>query len=229
MTKGALEQLNFKPSVLAEQIADTLTQAILDDTLKEGQQLIEADLQKQFGISRSPLREAFRDLEKRQLVVIIPRKGTFVKRTTQKDIEENIPIRAVLESLAAKEAYNRMTEQDLKCMEEALNYMRKSTAKTDTRTYWKNHLIFHNTFIKASGNDMLINLLHTLNMNSNRNKLSHHFYLEDFDENLAEHEQIFALFQDKEKDNSRKVSKLIHHHIDNSLKTILKFIKKNEP
>jgi|TARA_B100000315_G_scaffold92071_1_gene84812 DNA-binding GntR family transcriptional regulator len=64
-------------------------------------QLIEAELQKQFGISRSPPREAFRSLGKKELVGTIPRKGTFVKRVTRRDIAENFPVRA---SLAAQEA-----------------------------------------------------------------------------------------------------------------------------
>lgn len=227
MAKSSLQKLNFKPSVLTEQIADTLTKAILDGTFKEGQKLIEADLQKQFGISRSPLREAFRDLEKKQLVVIIPRKGTFVKKITQKDIKENVPVRAVLEGLAAKEAYGRMTGEDLKSIKDTLNNMRKALKKDDTRTYWEHHLMFHNIFIKASGNSILINVLNILNMNSSRYKLSHHFYLEDFAKNFTEHEQIYALFQDKKKDNSRKVATLVQNHIDNSLKTFLEFMEKN--
>ena len=199
----------------------------MDDTLEGGQQLIESDLQKKFGISRSPLREAFRNLEKNELVDIIPRKGTFVKKITRKNIAENIPVRAVLEGLAAKKAYQRINEQELKHMEETLRNMKKAVEKEDTRTYWKNHLIFHKIFINASRNDTLINILNILRMHSNRYKYSHQFYMEDFAQNMIEHEQIYNLFRDRERDNSSRVAKLVQRHIDDSLEPFLKFIENN--
>ena len=88
---GKIKDLEFKPHVLGEQVSQILTEAILEGLLKGGDQLVEAELQKQFGVSRSPLREAFRDLEKKGLVVIVPRKGTYVKQISRKDIEENFP------------------------------------------------------------------------------------------------------------------------------------------
>ena len=102
-----MEPIDLKSSVLGEQVSQILMETILEGVLKGGDKLVEAELQKKFGISRSPLREAFRDLEKKGLVVIIPRKGSFVRRITQKDIEENFPVRSVLEGLAAKEAFQK--------------------------------------------------------------------------------------------------------------------------
>ena len=84
---GKIKDLEFRPHVLGEQVSRILTEAILEGVLNGGDQLIEAELQSQFGISRSPLREAFRDLEKKGLVVIIPRKGTYVKQVSRKDIQ----------------------------------------------------------------------------------------------------------------------------------------------
>ncbi|MFH1090070.1 MAG: GntR family transcriptional regulator, partial [Pseudomonadota bacterium] len=83
MISAKIKKYTFKPSVIGEQISRVLTEAILEGILKGGDQLVELELQKHFGISRSPLREAFRDLEKKGLVVIVPRKGTFVKQITR--------------------------------------------------------------------------------------------------------------------------------------------------
>ena len=60
-----IKSMDFKPQVLGEQVSHILIDAILEGSLKQGDQLIEADLQKHFNVSRSPLREAFRDLEKK--------------------------------------------------------------------------------------------------------------------------------------------------------------------
>jgi DNA-binding GntR family transcriptional regulator len=98
-----IERLNFEGAGLTQQISQTLIQAILNRTLRGGDQLVEIELQKRLGVSRSPLREAFRDLEKKGLVVIKPRRGTFVKKIARQDIEEHYPVLAALEGLAAQQ------------------------------------------------------------------------------------------------------------------------------
>ena len=85
-----LIQRGFSPQVLTEQISKVLAEAILDGALTPGTKLLETELQQQLGISRSPLREAFRDLEKKGLVVILPRRGTFVREITPRDVQENL-------------------------------------------------------------------------------------------------------------------------------------------
>jgi len=82
MLEKKIKELEFRPSVLGDQVADIIAQAIMDNELEGGQKLIEAEIQKQFGVSRSPIREAFRTLEKKGLVDIIPRRGTFVRKVT---------------------------------------------------------------------------------------------------------------------------------------------------
>ena len=123
MPTDKIEQIDLKPNILAEQVSRILSDSILEGVLKGGDRLVEAELQKKFGISRSPLREAFRDLEKRGLVVITPRKGTVVRQITRKDIEDNFPVRSVLEGLAAKEAYQKINDEEKKALHKALQKM----------------------------------------------------------------------------------------------------------
>ena len=130
MITGKIKKHSFRPIVIGEQISRVLTDAIMEGTLKGGDQLVETELQEFFGVSRSPLREAFRDLEKRGLVVIVPRKGTFVKQISREDIEEIFPVRTALEGLAAKIAFNRMTASDLEEMGNTLEDMKKAVKKT---------------------------------------------------------------------------------------------------
>ncbi len=133
---GKFKGKQIKSQGLTEQVSQVLTEAILDRTLGPGENLIETDLQKQLGVSRSPLREAFRDLEKKGLVTIIPRRGTFVKEITGKDLEENFPVRATLEGLAARQAYPRMTPAQLAEMANALEGMKQvgEAGDSDKRT-----------------------------------------------------------------------------------------------
>lgn len=111
---------------LVEQICEALTNAIIEGRLKPGQPLTEQSLQKEFGVSRTPIREALRILEAKGLVTVIPRKGAWVKQIEKKDIEETFPIRALLEGYAAKVAVERMTPDDLDRMRRHLDEMERS-------------------------------------------------------------------------------------------------------
>lgn len=152
-------QAGLKQSPLVEQIYNILSEAIVEGDLEGGQQLIEAKLQDQFGVSKSPIREAFRVLEKNGFVEIVPRRGTFVRKISEKDAKESFPIRARLEGLAAGLAAVRLSAGDIRKMEKALASMEKASLKPDHQKYLRHHVEFHNIFIEASGNDSLIDIL----------------------------------------------------------------------
>jgi DNA-binding GntR family transcriptional regulator len=225
--KSKIKDLDFKPHVLGEQVSQILTEAILEGVLKGGDQLIETELQKQFGISRSPLREAFRDLEKKGLVVIVPRKGTFVKRLTRKDIEENFPVRAVLEGLAARQAYRRMSSPSLEELAQALDKMAAAVTRDDVKMYWQNHLEFHDIFIKASGNDVLMNILKTLRMHSLWYRFSYQYYQEDLRRSLAVHQKILGHFKNQDID-SHEIGSLVEEHIQTAFQSFLAYLDEQD-
>ncbi len=228
MGQAPVERVNFRPSVLVEEVAETLAKAILEGVFKGGEQLVEMKLQRQFGISRSPLREAFRVLEKKGLVVIVPRKGTFVKAITPKDIEDNFPVRAVLEGLAAREAHARMTSEHLETLEKCLDGMREAAKKQDPMEYMEHHIRFHETFIEASGNQVLIKLLTNLRMHSLWHRFSYKYYKEDFHKSLAVHQEILDLFKDQGADK-QELEKVVRDHIQVALGRFLAYLDEQSP
>jgi DNA-binding GntR family transcriptional regulator len=216
-------KLAFKPVGLGAQVAEILTQAILEGRFKGGDQLVENDLQTHFGISRSPLREALRDLEKKGLVVLVPRKGAFVKRVTRMEIEENFPVRASLEGLAAKLSAANMTEEALERMSEALEKMSTAVRTIDTKLFYTHHLEFHETFIEYSRNELLIGLLKNLRMQSIWHRFSYQYYQEDLEKSIKIHNQIFNLFRKKDTD-PEKLRALVEHHINVALDRFLAYL-----
>lgn len=202
---------NYKPALLVEQVSKVLADAIIDGTLKGGDQLVEEELRKQFNISRSPLREAFRDLEKKGLVEIIPRRGTFVRRITRKEIEEHFSVRAVLEGLAAKEATGKISREDLNEMTEILRTMEICARRKDARGYREHHFLFHEIFIDASGNDLLIDILRTLRMHSMWFRFTYHQYKDNFSASLKVHSEILEMFT--KKSDPKDIQCLVEKHI----------------
>jgi DNA-binding GntR family transcriptional regulator len=169
----AMDSINFDGTGLPQRISQTLIKAIMDRTLRGGDRLVETELQKHFGVSRSPLREAFRDLEKKGLVVIKARRGTFVKKITRKDINEHYPVLAVLEGLAARQTHGRMTTARGKALSAELQAMENAAHTGDVELFLEHHGRFHRIYIEASANNLLIDMITDLRL---RGAMLRYFY-----------------------------------------------------
>lgn len=99
-------------------------QSIRDDILKgkysEKEELREATLGKELGVSRTPVREALRQLELEGLVEIVPNKGAYVTGISQKDVHDIYMIRSMLEGLCARWAAEHITPEQLEALEEVI-------------------------------------------------------------------------------------------------------------
>ena len=105
---------NFKVNMneylpLRDVVFNTLRQAILKGELAPGERLMEIQLAEKLGVSRTPIREAIRKLEKEGLVTIEPRKGAYASDISIKDMVDVLEVRQYLESLAAGMAAVRIT------------------------------------------------------------------------------------------------------------------------
>lgn len=95
-------------SPLYEKIFEVIKEKILMGILKPGDPLVEVKLAEELGVSRTPIREALRQLELEGLVYSIPHKGAFVAGVTAQDIEDIYTIRMLLDGLAARWAARRL-------------------------------------------------------------------------------------------------------------------------
>jgi DNA-binding GntR family transcriptional regulator len=219
-----VKNLDFKPTVLVDSLEQTLTDAIIEGDFQPGDKLVEADLQAQFGISRSPIRETFRVLEKKGLIEIIPRRGAFVKSISKRDIEEHFPVRSVLEGLAAREALSRITDEHISDMEHCLDLMKNAAAKSDAMKYFKQHFQFHEIFIQASGNQMLIDMLLNLRMHMVWFRFCYRYYQEDFSISYKVHEKIMAMYKNPKTD-PLELELLVREHIEIAMEKFIGYLE----
>ena len=218
------KNIGLKPKLITEQISKALTNEIMDGRLKCGQKLVEAVLQKQFGTSKSPIREALRDLEKKGLVVISPRRGAKVKEITNKDIEEIFPIRSALEGLAAKEAYKKMTKEDIKKLESIFIEMKNAIKNNDLKLYRDRHFKFHQIFIDASDNRLLIDLLKKIRENILWYSFSYKYFKEDYNYNIKIHNKILNLYKNKD-GNGLDIENLVRQNIIDGYKKFKEYLE----
>ena len=209
------------PLSLVRHVTDFLVDSIINGRLAPGERLIENDLQRRFSISRGPIRESLRILEKDGFVVTSPRKGTFVRKITQKDVEENFPIRANLEGLAARSALDHIRQKDIARMELALSKMEQAAQKKNLKAYLKQHLDFHETFILASKNDTLVEILQNLRRQAMWFSLLYFYVSEALEDELRVHREILNLFIQRD---VNKLENLVRGHILGALTRFLDYI-----
>lgn len=92
----------FSPRTIPEQLAGEIGTDIVAGRRKAGERLIEQDLARTFGVSRGPVREALRILERRRMVDLLPRRGAYVRSLSLKSIADLFNVRLALSLLAAR-------------------------------------------------------------------------------------------------------------------------------
>ena len=187
---------------LREKIYKVIRKAILDRELKPGHRVTELELAKKYGISRTPIREAFRRLESEGFLTIVPRKGAIVTEVKEQTVIEFYQIKGALEVLAGLLAAEKMTDEDIKELEGLNNELKKvanSEIEIDAEEFNRIHNKFHQTFIMKSGNKLLVELLNLLVKRYMRFRLmvEHTNFIEEV---IKQHEDIIDAFYKRDRD-----------------------------
>jgi DNA-binding GntR family transcriptional regulator len=133
-----------------------LKDGILYGRYAPGQRLIEADLTRELGVSRGPLREAFRKLTAEGLVESVPNRGAIVRRLSHRETQELFQIRSALESLAARLAAQRIDLPGVRArFEEAIAPIWSDEPRSAALNYLNENRIFHQAVSDTSGNEQL--------------------------------------------------------------------------
>jgi DNA-binding GntR family transcriptional regulator len=124
--------------------------------------LDERQLAQDFGISRTPVREAMAQLEREGFVRSIPRRGVYVVRKTKREVIEMITAWAALESMAARLITESATDQDIAGLRRMFATFEGDKLHAKLDEYSEVNIAFHQAIIKLSGNQVLITLAENL-------------------------------------------------------------------
>ena len=145
-----------KHKTLREQIVSSLRDSIIKGELNPGQKLTEPDLAEKLGISRTPIREAFRQLESEGFLTVIPRRGAVVSRLTRKEIDDFYELKSLLEGYGARMAAERISERGIEKLKRINKQLIALAEKNDVEAFFSKNDEFHNTFISYCGNEKLL-------------------------------------------------------------------------
>jgi len=140
---------------LKDVVFNKLREAILTGRFKEGDELRENALSKEFNVSRTPVREALKQLDLEGLIKIIPNKGAFVVGMNNKDFKDIYIIRGRLEGLCARWATENATNEDISKLEEIVDLTEYHASKGKYENVFKLDNEFHLLLYKMSDSRIL--------------------------------------------------------------------------
>lgn len=147
--------MEIAKTLLQDQIAAALRQAIISGEMKPGERVVEADLAAQLGVSRAPLREAIKQLVAEGLLTNEPWKGASVVKLGQKDLWEIFSLRRALEGLAVEILTEARDPKHLKQLSAIVDEMRRAVAQRDLVALVDLDMGIHQTLCELSGHSRL--------------------------------------------------------------------------
>lgn len=191
---------------------------ILSGKYKEHEELKEVAISEELGVSRTPVREAFRQLELEGLIQMVPNKGAYVTGITTKDVKDIYMIRSYMEGLCAKWATQNITKEQLEEMEENIYLSEFHASKGHLEQMAELDNRFHEILYEAGDSKMLEHLLrdfHEYVLRVRRKTLSDNVRSEKSNQ---EHRMIMEAIRDKE---GERAEQLANEHMINAYENMV--------
>ena len=151
-----------KSSSLPALVQKELEQSILAGELPAGSKLNEAAIADRLGVSRGPVREAFRALEESGLVRLEKNRGVFVRLIPVEEADEIYELRAVLDEFVGRRLAQAITPAQVRELRARVDHMEKAAAKGDVDAYLATNVEFHDRLVELTGNAKLLVLYRRL-------------------------------------------------------------------
>lgn len=201
---------HIAPTALYQEVAERLRQRIFAHELTPGTWIDEQKLAEQYGISRTPLREALKVLASEGLVELKPRRGCYVTEISRQDLDDIFPLMAMLEGRCAAEAVNRATPADIATLKEIHERLEGAARDGRIDAFFEANQEFHKKIQELSGNRWLLSVIQDLRKVLKLSRL-HSLSLEGrLQQSLDEHRLIMAALA---AGNAVSAEKLMHDHL----------------
>ncbi len=214
---------NYLP--LRDVVFNTLREAILKGDLKPGERLMEMTLANKLGVSRTPIREAIRMLEQEGLAVTIPRKGAMVAKMTEKDLQDVLEIRDVLDELAVRAACERMTALQFGELQSAMADFEEAIKTGNVREIVNADEAFHDVIYSMANNPKLESIVNNIRQQMYRYRYE---YVKDsgvYQNLVLEHSMIVKGLEGRDIEYLKNV---MHQHLTNQIDAVREIIREQK-
>lgn len=211
---------------LPEKVAEILRVSFVNGTLLPGTRLVETEIAEQIGVSRGPLREAMRILQREGLVEVRHNRGTYVAAFSEEDVVEIYTLRSLLEALAAKMTAARATEEQIGQLQSLVDQMNLATTARQFNKAADIDLKMHQLLWEISGNKRLLQFLSSMGAQIRMFLIVNtHLYENLVVHAVAEHQQMVDSVRSKD---GERAGKIMRDHILRSLKQTRDFFQRQQ-
>ncbi len=204
---------------LRGRVFNRIREDILSGKYSENEELKENTIGNELGVSRTPVREALRQLELEGLVKIIPNKGAYVTGISEKDIHDIYVIRSYLEGLCARWACEKITKDQIEALEEVIYLSEFHTKKEHHEQIVELDNKFHELIYQASDSKILRHVLTDFHHYVQRVRKITLSKTERATDSNAEHTAILEAIRMRDGDLAER---LAHEHIIKTIQNITK-------
>lgn len=198
------------PTALYQEVAERLRQRIFAHELTPGTWIDEQKLAEQYGISRTPLREALKVLASEGLVELKPRRGCYVTEISYQDIDDIFPLMAMLEGRCAIDAVRRATKADIAALKAIHEKLEKTAKEGRIDAFFEANQEFHRRIQELANNRWMLSVIQDLRKVLKMSRM-HSLSLEGrLQQSLDEHRSIMAAF---EAGDAVRAEKAMHDHL----------------
>ena len=195
---------------LFEEVAERIRNRIFSQELMPGDRIDEQLLTREFGISRTPLREALKVLQAEGLVTLVPRRGCFVAQLNERDLDDIYATVALLESRCAAEVASTRNEADLKRLRQLQSKLEQTAASGTLQRYAEANTEIHEAMQDIAGNRWQKEILQDLRRIL---KLSRGLTIGlpgRLEDSLREHAELLDAIEQRD---AARAEKVMHAHV----------------
>ncbi|OPY71042.1 MAG: putative HTH-type transcriptional regulator YdfH [Syntrophorhabdaceae bacterium PtaU1.Bin034] len=212
-------------SAMWTKVYEHVREKIFSGEIAPGQRLVEATVAKEIGISRTPVREAFHNLQKDGLIESIPRVGYRVLSISEEEVIQICKIREALEIIAAKWAMQRSYDTLVKELDSIIARSEKTISQSEIHSFADLDAQFHETIARLSGSSHIMEITQVMRRHMVRHRITSFLHADVFLRALDGHKLIYKAIERRDAD---EVERAIRYHLDLSLRDILAVAPKEE-
>jgi DNA-binding GntR family transcriptional regulator len=191
---------------------------------RPGEQLHIEEFTEKLEVSRTPIREAFLRLATEGLVDVRPRVGYFVSDITEQDIRDLFEVREIVETRAASQAAEALTDKELEKLKALLRESEQAVKDGDYTTYINNDVKFHDYLQKHVNNQRLLSVMESLNDLTHRERVLSTRMNINIKCTLVEHGKIVEALVARD---GKAAGEYMAEHLKNVCQRLVDFIKQN--
>ena len=193
---------------IADEVYDVLKERILSSQFYPGQRLIAAEIEREMGISRTPVKEALDRLATESLVEIRPRRGVFVAELSVTDVSEAYEVRRLLEVYAAHLTSCTVSELQLDQLRELTSKMRAHTVSDNWDKAYQDYVLldhkFHSLIVEFSGNKRLLSTWRQIDVHAMLASIHYRLSERELSVSQREHEAILGALELRDPDGAKQ-------------------------